>query len=252
MLMNSQTSDGHDTSVSVAGKWCRDFLEPLIDDKESSFWSRTLVLITFDESETYTKSNRVFTMMLGDAVPKSLAGTTDSNFYNHYSEIATVGTYTLLAASMLVPTSLTLSARRPVTTSVPGTQRLAATLRSSSTQATPDLSTRTSRLLPTRHPTSTSNLPALAGLFCLQLLRSGVARRRPHPLHLVKLLLRLLLPHLVRRLSPSLPPAYLPRLVVRLLPSPAEALLLSQVAMLPTTVRVLRFLTASTRLQVMM
>jgi hypothetical protein len=90
MLTMIQTSDGHDTSVSVAGKWCRDFLEPLINDKESSFWSRTLVLITFDESETYTKSNRVFTMMLGDAVPKSLAGTTDSNFYNHYSEIATV------------------------------------------------------------------------------------------------------------------------------------------------------------------
>jgi len=88
--MMNQTSDGHDTSVSVTGKWCRDFLEPLINDKKSSFWSRTLVLITFDESETYTKSNRVFSMILGDAVPQSLVGTTDSNYYNHYSEISTV------------------------------------------------------------------------------------------------------------------------------------------------------------------
>lgn len=29
-------------------------------------------------------------MILGDAVPKSLVGTTDSNYYNHYSEISTV------------------------------------------------------------------------------------------------------------------------------------------------------------------
>ena len=89
-LKCTQTSDGHDTSVSVAGKWCRDFLEPLINDKESSFWSRTLVLITFDESETYPKSNRVFSLMLGDAVPDKLVGTTDKNWYNHYSEISTV------------------------------------------------------------------------------------------------------------------------------------------------------------------
>jgi hypothetical protein len=89
-LISTQTSDGHDTSVSVAGKWCRDFLEPLINDKESSFWSRTLVLITFDESETYPKSNRVFSLMLGDAVPEKLVGTTDKNWYNHYSELSTV------------------------------------------------------------------------------------------------------------------------------------------------------------------
>ena len=29
-------------------------------------------------------------MLLGDAIPKELVGTTDSNYYNHYSEIATV------------------------------------------------------------------------------------------------------------------------------------------------------------------
>ncbi|KAL1584045.1 hypothetical protein WHR41_08176 [Cladosporium halotolerans] len=86
----NMTSDGHDTSVTTAGQWCRDLLEPLINDKKSSFWDRTLVLLTFDESETYTKSNRVFSILLGDAVPKHLHGTKDDSYYNHYSEIATV------------------------------------------------------------------------------------------------------------------------------------------------------------------
>lgn len=50
----------------------------------------TLVLVTFDESHTYTLQNQVFSVLLGDAVPKKLVGTTDSQYYNHYSEISTV------------------------------------------------------------------------------------------------------------------------------------------------------------------
>lgn len=86
----NMTSDGHDTSVTTAGTWVRNLLEPLLANKTSSFWSRTLVLITFDENHTYTTGNRVFSILLGDALPHSLIGTTDNNFYNHYSEIATV------------------------------------------------------------------------------------------------------------------------------------------------------------------
>lgn len=89
-IESAADSRNSDTSVTTAGKWCRDFLEPLINDKQSSFWSRTLVLITFDEVETYSKSNRVFSILLGDAVPKSLHGTSDNSYYNHYSEISTV------------------------------------------------------------------------------------------------------------------------------------------------------------------
>jgi hypothetical protein len=63
-------------------------LEPLLNDKH--FMKNTLVLVTFDESHTYTLQNRVFSIILGDAVPKKLIGTTDSQFYNHYSEISTV------------------------------------------------------------------------------------------------------------------------------------------------------------------
>lgn len=50
----------------------------------------TLVLVTFDENSSYAIQNRVLAILLGDAVPKSLVGTTDSNFYTHYSELATV------------------------------------------------------------------------------------------------------------------------------------------------------------------
>lgn len=50
----------------------------------------TLVLVTFDETHTYTIGNRVMGILLGDAVPTSLHNTTDSTFYDHYSEISTV------------------------------------------------------------------------------------------------------------------------------------------------------------------
>lgn len=83
----NMTSDGHDSDITTAGTWTRTFLEPLLDDKR--FMQNTLVLITFDENETYTTQNRVLGILLGDAVPAELVGTTDDNYYNHYSEIAT-------------------------------------------------------------------------------------------------------------------------------------------------------------------
>ena len=50
----------------------------------------TLVLVTFDENSTYAKQNKILAILLGDAIPAHLAGTVDPNFYNHYSEIASV------------------------------------------------------------------------------------------------------------------------------------------------------------------
>jgi acid phosphatase len=82
------TSDGHDTSVTVAGVWLKTFLTPLLNDKR--FMDNTLVVITFDENETYTIQNKVFTVLIGDSIPHHLVGTTDNNYYNHYSEISTV------------------------------------------------------------------------------------------------------------------------------------------------------------------
>ncbi len=49
-----------------------------------------LILVTFDENETSHHRNRVFSFLVGGAVPEHLVGTTDEQFYNHYSEISTV------------------------------------------------------------------------------------------------------------------------------------------------------------------
>jgi acid phosphatase len=50
----NMTSDAHDTSVTVAGEWLRNFLGPLLDDK--NFMQNTMVLITFDENGTVTQN----------------------------------------------------------------------------------------------------------------------------------------------------------------------------------------------------
>jgi len=84
----NMTSDGHDSSVTVAGTWTRNFIEPLLDNEY--FMKDTLVLITFDENHTTTGANRVMGILMGDAVPAALHGTTDAAYYDHYSEIATV------------------------------------------------------------------------------------------------------------------------------------------------------------------
>ncbi|KAI5845263.1 phosphoesterase family-domain-containing protein [Morchella snyderi] len=92
----NMTSDGHDSSVTVAGSWTRAFLEPLLDNEYfmkptlTITIQDTLILVTFDENHSYTTQNRVFGILLGGAVPANLVGTTDSNYYDHYSEIATV------------------------------------------------------------------------------------------------------------------------------------------------------------------
>ncbi|KAL8826266.1 MAG: hypothetical protein Q9191_003905 [Dirinaria sp. TL-2023a] len=86
--VRTHASDGHDTSVTTAGTWTKTFVEPLLTNQ--NFMKNTLVLITFDENHTYTTQNRVLAILLRDAVPSDLVGTTDSNFHDHYSEIATV------------------------------------------------------------------------------------------------------------------------------------------------------------------
>ena len=79
---------GHDSTVTVAGSWSRNFIEPLLND--TRFMKNTLLLLTFDENHTYTQQNRIVGILLGDAIPKELIGTTDGTYYNHYSEISTV------------------------------------------------------------------------------------------------------------------------------------------------------------------
>lgn len=84
----NMTSDGHDSSITVAGEWAHGFVQPLLNN--TNFMQKTLLLITWDENETYTDKNQVLGILLGDAVPRELVGTIDSNYYDHYSEAATV------------------------------------------------------------------------------------------------------------------------------------------------------------------
>jgi acid phosphatase len=82
------SNNGHDATVAFTANWARTFLEPLLNN--SYFMNNTLVVLTFDDDETYSESNRVYTILLGGAVPASLKGTTDNTFYNHYSMLSTV------------------------------------------------------------------------------------------------------------------------------------------------------------------
>ncbi len=75
--------------MTVAGKWARNFIDPLLSNSKFNK-DRTLIILTFDESESYLAENRVFSVLLGSAVPSSKVGTTDSTRYNHYSLTKTV------------------------------------------------------------------------------------------------------------------------------------------------------------------
>lgn len=84
----NMTNDGHDTDVTVAANWVQVFLSPLL--KNAYFMNNTLIVLTFDEDETYTVGNRVWTVLLGGVIPPSLKGTKDNTFYTHYSMLSTV------------------------------------------------------------------------------------------------------------------------------------------------------------------
>jgi acid phosphatase len=82
------TDDAHDTNVTFAGNWEKNFLTPLLNN--TYFMNNSLILLTFDEDETYTVGNKIFSILIGGAIPDNLKGTSDDTFYNHYSTISTV------------------------------------------------------------------------------------------------------------------------------------------------------------------
>lgn len=82
-------NDGHDTSAGYAADWLNYWLVPLLNDPNFNT-NRTLILITFDENETYTIGNNVYSLLLGGVVPQAMKNSTDSTFYTHYSTISTV------------------------------------------------------------------------------------------------------------------------------------------------------------------
>lgn len=81
-------NDGHNSTLETATDWSHQFLKPLL--KEKAFDGRTLIMLTYDESETYEEPNHIATLLLGSAIPKELKGTTDDTVYTHYSILSTV------------------------------------------------------------------------------------------------------------------------------------------------------------------
>lgn len=82
-------NDGHDSSVTVAGQWAKDFLVPLLSNKNFNT-DRTLVVLTFDECSNYVAANRVYTVLLGGAISSTSVGTSNGTRFNHYSLTRTV------------------------------------------------------------------------------------------------------------------------------------------------------------------
>ncbi|KAJ2968363.1 hypothetical protein NUW54_g13241 [Trametes sanguinea] len=82
-------NDAHDTTIDFAADWLNFWLVPLLEDPNFNS-NRTIILLTFDETETFSINNRIYTLALGNGVPKELRGTTDSTFYTHYSALSTV------------------------------------------------------------------------------------------------------------------------------------------------------------------
>ncbi|KAK1982324.1 phosphoesterase [Colletotrichum cereale] len=81
-------NDGHNTSLEYAAKWAHDFLKPMLS--QEVFKGRTLIHLTYDESEDHSKPNQIVSLLLGSALPNALKGTEDKTFYTHYSMLSTV------------------------------------------------------------------------------------------------------------------------------------------------------------------
>ena len=76
--------DGGRSNLKTASAWLKDFLDNKFPPAARA---RTLTVITFDESHGKEKSNRVYTVFLGDMVkPKNISG----QAYNHYNVLRTI------------------------------------------------------------------------------------------------------------------------------------------------------------------
>ena len=85
----NMVDDGHDTSIDYTAQWLQYWLVPLLSDQNFND-NNTLIMLSFDENESYTENNCVLTLLLGGAVPESARGTNDSTYYTHYSTLSTV------------------------------------------------------------------------------------------------------------------------------------------------------------------
>ncbi len=77
-------NDGHSSNLKTASAWLKDFLDNKLPP---SARKGTLIVVTFDESQGREKSNRIYTLFLGDMVQ---ANNSAAQAYNHYNVLRTV------------------------------------------------------------------------------------------------------------------------------------------------------------------
>lgn len=88
MMSPNMLNDGHNTTLDHATNYVRELLKPLLT--EGAFAEKTLVQLTYDEADDYSKPNRIASLLLGSAVPEKLWGSTDDTFYTHFSILSTM------------------------------------------------------------------------------------------------------------------------------------------------------------------
>ncbi|GME74008.1 unnamed protein product [[Candida] boidinii] len=84
----NMTNDGHDTTTKFVANYAKSFLEPLLSNE--NFTKDTLILLTFDENDSYSVKNNVLSILLGGVIPEELKGTFDNTFYDHYSQLSSL------------------------------------------------------------------------------------------------------------------------------------------------------------------
>jgi hypothetical protein len=78
-------NDGHDTNVAVASEWLRRAFDSRLSDPK--FIQDMLFVVTFDESQTFTPGNPIYTVLFGPGV---VPGSTSQKRYDHYSILRTI------------------------------------------------------------------------------------------------------------------------------------------------------------------
>ena len=71
--------DGHDATIDFANQWANYWFLSLFNDTNLDD-NRTLILLTFDETETYTVDNHISALQLGGLVTESAHGKADSTY----------------------------------------------------------------------------------------------------------------------------------------------------------------------------
>jgi hypothetical protein len=82
-------NDCHDTDIEFCASWLQFFLLPMLENKNFND-ENTIIVLTFDENDTDSENNNVFTLVLGGGLPDDLRGKKDDTFLTHYTLLSTI------------------------------------------------------------------------------------------------------------------------------------------------------------------